>query len=89
MVNLYSSTKRDDIPIKVDWPNRPWTITSDFPAAAKRNTQAIVRDDDVWILGQQKCGTTWMQDIVWLLTHDFDFETLSNELSWKRSPNFE
>lgn len=89
MVNFQSPTRRDDIPIKIDWPNRPWTITSNFPEYAERNGTSQVRSDDVWILGQQKCGTTWMQEIIWLLTHDFDFETMSNVISYKRTLNFE
>lgn len=89
LVNFSSATKRNDIPIKTDWTTRPWTITSDFPQAAVRNANANVREDDIWILGQQKTGTTWLQDIVWLLTHNFDFETFSNVPNYRRTINFE
>lgn len=36
---------------------------------------AEVRDDDVWVLSLLKCGSNWLQNIVWLLTHNLDYET--------------
>ncbi|KAL5273426.1 hypothetical protein ACFFRR_000262 [Megaselia abdita] len=89
LVNFSSPTERNDIPIKAEWALRQWTITSDFPPAAEINANAKVREDDVWILGQQKTGTTWMQEIIWLLTHNFDFETFTNVTTYERTQNFE
>ncbi|XP_014679741.1 PREDICTED: sulfotransferase 1C4-like, partial [Priapulus caudatus] len=31
-----------------------------------------VRDDDVWVLTYPKCGTTWTQEMVWMICHDAD-----------------
>ncbi|KAL5276168.1 hypothetical protein ACFFRR_001778 [Megaselia abdita] len=89
LVNFSSPTERKDIPIETDWRKRPWTITTDFPECVERNANATVREDDVWIIGQQKTGTTWMQEIVWLITHNFDFETFANVGTFQRTPNFE
>ncbi|XP_077289157.1 luciferin sulfotransferase-like isoform X3 [Arctopsyche grandis] len=33
-----------------------------------------VHHDDVWICSFPKCGTTWTQEMVWLLGHNFDYE---------------
>ena len=29
---------------------------------------------DVWVVTPPKCGTTWTQEMVWLLAHDLDYE---------------
>ncbi|XP_047120424.1 luciferin sulfotransferase-like [Schistocerca piceifrons] len=51
--------------IVTDHYRRNWTCVSDFE----------VRSDDVWVVSFPKCGTTWTQEMVWLLGHDCDFET--------------
>jgi len=33
-----------------------------------------LRSDDAWVVTFPKCGTTWTQEMVWLVTHDCDFE---------------
>lgn len=48
-----------------------------------------VREDDVWVVTEPKCGTTWMQELLWLLMNDCDFEAaLATDLD-KRSPFLE
>ena len=32
----------------------------------------VVYPDDLWIVTPPKCGTTWMQEIVWLIHTDVD-----------------
>lgn len=48
-----------------------------------------IRDDDVWVVTLPKCGTTWMQELVWLVLNDFDFETARNVHLEKRGPFLE
>ncbi|XP_067632419.1 amine sulfotransferase-like [Eurosta solidaginis] len=45
-----------------------------------------VRDDDVWLVTLPKCGTTWMQELLWLVLNNFDFEAARNEHLEVRSP---
>ena len=33
-----------------------------------------LRDDDIWIVTYPKCGTTWTQELVWMLINDMDVE---------------
>merc|ERR1711972_446651 len=33
-----------------------------------------LRDDDIWIVTFPKCGTTWTQELVWMLVNDLDIE---------------
>jgi len=48
-----------------------------------------VRDDDVWIVTFQKCGTTWMQELAWLILNDYDFKTAKETDLEFRSPFLE
>ena len=47
-----------------------------------------LRDDDVWIVTYPKCGTTWTQELVWMLINDMDIDKGKVPLS-VRSPCIE
>lgn len=89
LINLTSSLERKDIPLVKDWGQRAWTTSTTYPEYLERTLKFPVRDDDIWILGQQKCGTTWLQEIAWLISHNFDFKTAENDHVYKRSSNLE
>ncbi|KAK5650653.1 hypothetical protein RI129_001682 [Pyrocoelia pectoralis] len=36
--------------------------------------QFEVRDQDIYVLSFPKCGTTWCQEMVWLIANDLNFE---------------
>merc|ERR1711962_1044935 len=36
-----------------------------------------VREDDIWVVTPPKCGTTWMQELVWLVANNMDFDRAS------------
>lgn len=40
----------------------------------KRIEDFEVFEDDVWVITFPKCGTTWTQEIVWLLNNDLNYE---------------
>ena len=47
-----------------------------------------LRDDDIWIVTYPKSGTTWTQELVWMLVNDVDIEKGRVPLA-KRSPFIE
>ncbi|XP_060529473.1 luciferin sulfotransferase-like [Cylas formicarius] len=47
-----------------------------------------VNEDDVWICSFPKTGTTWTQEMVWMIMHDLDFEGGQVNLG-QRSPFLE
>ncbi|XP_059218521.1 estrogen sulfotransferase Ste2-like [Stomoxys calcitrans] len=45
--------------------------------------------DDVWLVTLPKAGTTWMQELLWLVMNEFDFEKAKKEHLELRSPFLE
>lgn len=33
-----------------------------------------IHEDDIWVMSYPKCGTTWTQEMVWLLCNDLDYD---------------
>lgn len=44
---------------------------------ANRIRNLTVYEDDVWVVTFLKSGTTWTQEMVWLIDHDLDYNTAS------------
>lgn len=47
------------------------------------------RPDDTWIVTHPRSGTTWTQEMVWLIRNDLDYKTAMDKLLVKRFPFFE
>lgn len=45
-----------------------------------------VRPDDIWVCSYPKCGTTWTQEMVWLLGNGLNFDDAKSEELYKRFP---
>ncbi|KAL7730395.1 hypothetical protein ACLKA6_016627 [Drosophila palustris] len=50
--------------------------------------QLPIYEDDVWMVSYPRTGSTWAQEMVWLLGHQLDYETAKQQLS-QRSPMIE
>ncbi|KAL1138356.1 hypothetical protein AAG570_008420 [Ranatra chinensis] len=55
-----------------------------FATYADRIRNMEVRADDVWVISFPKCGTTWTQEMVWLMGNNFDFEKAKETALYKR-----
>ncbi|KAM8711743.1 hypothetical protein ACLKA7_012280 [Drosophila subpalustris] len=60
--------------IKKDWTKRKLYYRSPSKSVPAMIHEMEILADDVWIVTNPKCGTTWMQELVWLLMNDCDFE---------------
>uniref|UniRef100_A0A1A9WQH9 Sulfotransferase domain-containing protein n=1 Tax=Glossina brevipalpis TaxID=37001 RepID=A0A1A9WQH9_9MUSC len=49
----------------------------------------LVKDDDVWLVTLPKSGTTWMQELLWLVVNNFDFDAAKSEHLEVRTPFME
>ncbi|XP_017123123.1 sulfotransferase 1E1-like [Drosophila elegans] len=75
--------------IDKDWSNRKLMFRKNSEKFLNLVHDMKLRDDDVWIVTLPKCGTTWMQELLWLLINDFDFDgALAKDLEL-RSPYME
>ncbi|KNC25587.1 hypothetical protein FF38_12982 [Lucilia cuprina] len=75
--------------INKDWTQRPVKYYADRLGFIKKVHELEVYDDDVWLVTLPKCGTTWMQELLWLIMNNFDFETAKREHLEVRTPFLE
>ncbi|XP_055621718.1 luciferin sulfotransferase-like [Toxorhynchites rutilus septentrionalis] len=52
---------------------------------AERIRNLTIYEDDVWIVTFPKAGTTWAQEMLWLIDHDLDYEKASSVNLQERS----
>ncbi|KAG7302516.1 hypothetical protein JYU34_012430 [Plutella xylostella] len=61
-----------------------------LPAKFRRCAEYIynmrVRPDDTWVITFPRSGTTWTQEMVWLLQNDLDFKTAKEVPLYERFP---
>ncbi|KAJ2939759.1 hypothetical protein O0L34_g17951 [Tuta absoluta] len=64
-----------------------------MPGGFKKAAAAIynlkVRPDDVWVITFPRSGTTWSQELVWLLENNLDYKTAKKKPLYKRFPMLE
>lgn len=67
--------------LEKDWTKRKLWFHSPAKSFPEMIHDMEVLEDDVWIVTIPKCGTTWMQELLWLLLNECDFEAaLSKDL---------
>jgi len=49
-----------------------WTLPSAIDFEAIKNF--TIYKDDIWVITLPKCGTTWMQELTWLIMNEIDIE---------------
>ncbi|KAF4527039.1 hypothetical protein B566_EDAN001587 [Ephemera danica] len=68
---------------------KKFIVTSRYAEFASTIYNFKVRPDDAWVVTFPRSGTTLMQELVWLIKNDLDFETASKVLLLDRSPQIE
>lgn len=48
-----------------------------------------VFEDDVWVVTFIKCGTTWTQEMAWLINNDLNYEAAKAQTLFVRFPFIE
>ncbi|XP_058063295.1 sulfotransferase 1C4 [Anopheles bellator] len=66
-----------------------WFFPSRFKKYASSLYSFDARSDDTWIITFPRSGTTWTQEMVWLICNDLNFETAKQVPLTKRFPFFE
>lgn len=63
------------VPINIsNWKPEPICLSSRYERVAQTIKQMEVRPDDVWIVTYPKSGTTWTQELIWLVCNELDFQ---------------
>ncbi|EDV98673.1 GH23311 [Drosophila grimshawi] len=74
------------LPLKQDWSTRWCTLPELYKQmCAKRIHNFETRESDVFVVTFMKSGTTWMQELAWLLLNQLDFERAKSCYLPKRS----
>ncbi|XP_017841118.1 sulfotransferase family cytosolic 1B member 1-like [Drosophila busckii] len=69
-----------------DWQIRWCTMPKHYlDASPERVDEFTTRDDDVFVVTFPKSGTTWMQELAWLLLNQLDFERAKSSYAMERS----
>uniref|UniRef100_A0A146L5U2 Sulfotransferase 1 family member D1 n=3 Tax=Lygus hesperus TaxID=30085 RepID=A0A146L5U2_LYGHE len=66
-----------------------WMLSKSYLPYAERIRKFKVRPDDVWIVSFPKCGTTWSQEMLWLLRNNCDLEKANSTDLYTRAPFLE
>lgn len=68
-----------DLPITKKWIVEPVFMPSAYSEMAQVIYDLDVRSDDIWVISFPKSGTTWTQEMVWLLANNLDLKK-ANEI---------
>ncbi|GAB0097110.1 hypothetical protein DMENIID0001_127090 [Sergentomyia squamirostris] len=78
-----------DIKVAEKWCMEPLFMPIFYKEIAQRIEDFEVRSDDVWVVTYAKCGTTWTQEMVWLLMNDCDYKAAEETKLQVRFPFIE
>ncbi|XP_028136794.1 sulfotransferase 1 family member D1-like [Diabrotica virgifera virgifera] len=60
-----------------------------FENYAPQILSAPVRKDDVWLISYPRTGSTWCQEMIWLLNNNLDFQKAQSTVQQLRAPLIE
>jgi hypothetical protein len=72
------------------WKDAPGFVLLDTLVENLEKIQKMeIHSDDVWIICMPKTVSTYLQEMIWLLNSDLDFEGAKRESIVNRVPDFE
>jgi hypothetical protein len=66
-----------------------WFLPSKFKTDANHLWNFQARPDDVWIVTYPRSGTTWCQELIWLICNDLNYDEAKRVALMRRFPFFE
>ncbi|XP_001603070.1 sulfotransferase 1E1 [Nasonia vitripennis] len=66
-----------------------WLFPHRYTEQGKGFFNFQVRSSDIWVMSYPRSGTTWTQELVWLIANDLDFDTANSRLLAERFPFLE
>ncbi|XP_035791328.1 luciferin sulfotransferase-like [Anopheles albimanus] len=78
---------QSDLPVSVtsQWKAAYTVLNESYKNYAERIRNLTVHADDLWVITAPKCGTTWTQEMMWLLDHNLDYQRAADENLLHRS----
>lgn len=70
----FTASSSRNIPLSKMWQGSWCSLIPTFGAVLDNILQLEVRSDDVFLVTFMKSGTTWMQEMAWMLLNDLDYE---------------
>lgn len=87
---LVRPTDYSQIPVTLpNWKPEPCCLNKRFKGLDQRIKDMDVHLNDVWLITYPKSGTTWCQEMIWLICNDLDYETAARVNLGKRFPFME
>lgn len=78
-----------NVAVAGDWQTRYCTLSDTFRPIIEQVYDFKVRENDVFVVTNAKCGTTWAQEMLWLIMNNFDFKKAKSIDLTERSPFLE
>ncbi|XP_063983671.1 sulfotransferase 1E1-like [Diachasmimorpha longicaudata] len=69
--------------------DKQWFFPRKYVEQGKGFFEFKARSSDTWVVSYPRSGTTWTQELVWLLSNNLDFETASKKYLAERFPFLE
>ncbi|XP_065345156.1 sulfotransferase 1C4 [Cloeon dipterum] len=68
---------------------KKWFLPAKYQEHAAHFYNFKLRPDDIWVVTYPRSGTTWTQELVWLVANDLDYETANKIPQVERFPFLE
>lgn len=78
------------VPITLpNWAPEPCCLDTRYQKLDQRIKDMEIKPDDVWLVTYPKSGTTWCQEMIWLICNDLDYEKAATVKLHARFPFLE